>query len=273
MVVKRAESAINHNYEMIGCEESKGQFHKVTYTYKYDEAGNRTFAKKAKTFPYSYLESWQNTYTYNDDNQMTAATVCEGNLTKDYTFTYDANGNLTHECYQKQAEVVYQYDTENRLTAVYDQQKLLMASTYDSDGNRAFQLNYNPAAECGYGIGWGGEIYMPEHSRNEDESLTAEGQLFSYICSDTGRAYDLTEYVNDTNREYTEVLTAYTVNSGAAESYSYAGTIRNSRNDIWTEARDVVRNEMSYYPPKKDKHILILNRVNYCISKEGVGYL
>ena len=258
---------------MIGCEESKGQFHKVTYTYKYDEAGNRTFAKKAKTFPYSYLESWQNTYTYNDDNQMTAATVCEGNLTKDYTFTYDANGNLTHECYQKQAEVVYQYDTENRLTAVYDQQKLLMASTYDGDGNRAFQLNYNPAAECGYGIGWGGEIYMPEHSRNEDESLTAEGQLFSYICSDTGRAYDLTEYVNDTNREYTEVLTAYTVNSGAAESYSYAGTIRNSRNDIWTEARDVVRNEMSYYPPKKDKHILILNRVNYCISKEGVGYL
>ena len=143
--------------------------------------------------------------------------------------------------------MVYQYDTENRLTAVYDQQKLLMASTYDGDGNRAFQLNYNPAAECGYGIGWGGEIYMPEHSRNEDESLTAEGQLFSYICSDTGRAYDLTEYVNDTNREYTEVLTAYTVNSGAMESYSYAGTMRNSRNDIWTEARDVVRNEMSYY--------------------------
>ena len=88
---------------------------------------------------------------------------------------------------------------------------------------------------------------MPEHSRNEDESLTAEGQLFSYICSDTGRAYDLTEYVNDTNREYTEVLTDYTVNSGATESYSYAGTMRNSRNDIWTEARDVVQNEMSYY--------------------------
>ena len=31
-------------------------------------------AKKAKTFPYSYLESWQNTYTYNDDNQIVAAT-------------------------------------------------------------------------------------------------------------------------------------------------------------------------------------------------------
>ena len=54
---------------------------------------------------------------------------------------------------------------------------------------------------------------MPENSKNEDGSLTAEGELFSYICSATGRAYDLTEYVNDTNRRYTEVLTAYTVNS------------------------------------------------------------
>lgn len=235
------------NGEMTGCEESKGQFHKVTYTYRYDEAGNRTFAKKAKTFPYSYLESWQNTYTYNDDNQMVAATVCEGNLTKKYTFTYDANGNLTHECFGQQAEVVYQYDTENRLTAVYDQQKLLMASTYDGDGNRAFQLNYNPEAECGYGIGWGDDIYMPEHSQNEDGSLTAEGQLFSYLCPNTGRAYDLTEYVNDTNRQYTQVLTAYTVNSGATESYSYAGDIRNSRNNIWSEGRGEDYNETSYY--------------------------
>lgn len=235
------------NGEMVGCEEIKDQFDKVTYTYKYDEAGNRTLAKKAKTFPYSYLESWQNTYTYNDDNQMTAATVCEGNLTKKYTFTYDANGNLTHECFGKQAEVVYQYDTENRLTAVYDQQKLLMASTYDGDGNRAFQLNYNPDAVCGYGIGWGDEIYMPEHSQNEDESLTAEGQLFSYLCSNTGRYYDLTEYVNDTNRQNTQVLTAYTINGGATESYSYAGNIRNSRNDIWSEGRGEDFDETSYY--------------------------
>ena len=82
-------------------KESKGQFDKVTYTYKYDQAGNITLAKKAKLN--SYLESWQNTYTYNADNQMTEATVCEGNLTKKYTFTYDANGNMTAECFHKQA--------------------------------------------------------------------------------------------------------------------------------------------------------------------------
>ena len=63
---------------------------------------------------------------------------------------------------------------------------------------------------------------MPEHSHNEDGSLTAEGELFGYICSATGRAYDLTEYVNDTNREHTEVFTAFNINTGFdMESYPY----------------------------------------------------
>ena len=236
----------DENGQLLTCQESKGAFDKTTYTYEYDEAGNRTFAKKEKL--YSYLESWQIRYTYNDDNQMTAAKKREGNLTKEYTFTYDANGNLLRECFKNKPEVTYQYDTENRLKAVSDPQKLLMASTYDGDGNRAFQLNYNPDAECGYGKNVNGEIFMPEHSHNEDGSLTAEGELFGYICSATGRAYDLTEYVNDTNREHTEVLTAFNINTGFdTESYTYAGSSRLSRNNIWNEARDVNHDEMSYY--------------------------
>ena len=234
------------NGQLIKCTESKGQFDKATYTYEYDEAGNRTFAKKEKL--YSYLESWQIRYAYNDDNQMTEAKKREGNLTKQYTFQYDANGNLTKECFRNKAEVTYQYDTENRLKAVYDPQKLLMASTYDGDANRAFQLNYNTEAECGYGKNVSGEIFMPEHSTNEDGSLTAEGELFGYICSATGRAYDLTEYVNDTNREYAQVLMAYNINTDFdTESYAYAGNQRLSRNNIWNEARDVDHDEMSYY--------------------------
>lgn len=166
------------NGQLITCTESKGQFDKDTYTYEYDEAGNRTFAKKEKL--YSYLESWQIRYTYNDDNQMTEAKKREGNLTKEYTFQYDG------------------------------------------DGNRAFQLNYNTEAECGYGKNVSGEVFIPEHSTNEDGSLTAEGELFGYICSATGRAYDLTEYVNDTNREYAQVLMAYNINTDFdTESYAY----------------------------------------------------
>ena len=130
---------------------------------------------------------------------------------------------------------------------MYDRQKLLKAASYDGDGNRAFQLSYNPEAVCGYGKNVNGEVFIPENSRDEDGNLTAEGELFGYICSATGRSYDLTEYVNDTNRTYTEVLGAYAVNSGASESYSYAWDMRISRNNIWTESRDCVVNEMSYY--------------------------
>ena len=137
---------------------------------------------------------------------MTEAKKREGNLTKQYTFQYDG------------------------------------------DGNRAFQLNYNTEAECGYGKNVSGEVFMPEHSTNEDGSLTAEGELFGYICSATGRAYDLTEYVNDTNREYAQVLMAYNINTDFdTESYAYAGNQRLSRNNIWNEARNVDHDEMSYY--------------------------
>ncbi len=233
------------NGQLIECKEDKGMFDKTTYTYEYDSVGNRTMAKKQKAFTYANPD--KTTYTYNADNQMVSAVVCEGNLTKRYTYKYDANGNLTQECLMNYAETTYQYDTENRLKAVKDGQKLLMAAAYDGDGNRTFQLNYNPEAECGYGKNVSGEIFMPENHENEDGSLTAEGDLFSYICSATGRAYDLTEYVNDTNRQYTEVLTAYTVNSGATESYSYKGRQRLSRNNIWNEARGVDHNETSYY--------------------------
>ena len=88
---------------------------------------------------------------------------------------------------------------------------------------------------------------MPEHSTDGDGNLTAEGELFSKICSKTGRSYDLTEHVNDTNREYTQVLSADIINSGATESYSYAENQRLSRNNVWNEARGVDHNETSYY--------------------------
>ena len=64
-------------------------------------------AKKQKAFTYANPD--KTTYTYNADNQMVSAVVCEGNLTKRYTYKYDANGNLTQECLMNYAETTYQY--------------------------------------------------------------------------------------------------------------------------------------------------------------------
>ena len=107
---------------------------------------------------------------------------------------------------------------------------MLIAACYDGDGNRAFQLNNNPEAVCGYGKNVNGEVFIPENSRDEDGNLTAA----------TGRSYDLTEYVNDTNRTYTEVLGAYTVNSGTSESYSYAGDMRGYPGTIFGQYLEIV---------------------------------
>ena len=66
------------------------------------------------------------------------------NTTVDYT--YDENGNLISEIGEygvEQVETYYDYTVENRLQAVYDADRLLMAAAYDGDGNRVFQLNYN----------------------------------------------------------------------------------------------------------------------------------
>lgn len=187
-------------------------------------------------------------------------------------YEYDKNDNITRLTDRGGRETSYEYDPLNSLTQVrrpdgtvssytYNARNQVLEAkntcvcgflisdyqyTYDEDGNRAFQLNYNSDAECGYGKNVSGEIFMPEYSHNEDGSLTAEGELFGYICSATGRAYDLTEYVNDTNREHTEVLTAFNINTGFdTESYTYAGSSRLSRNNIWNEARDVNHDEMS----------------------------
>ena len=42
-----------------------------------------------------------------------------------------------------------------------------MEASYDGDGNRAFQLNYNPEAIFGYGKNMNGDVFIPENSRDE----------------------------------------------------------------------------------------------------------
>ena len=79
----------------------------------------------------------------------------------------------------------------------HDGSNKIRSISVDGSGLRRRWKHYNPDAVCGYRKNVSGEIFMPAHSKNVDGSLTTEGELFSYICSATGRAYDLTESVND----------------------------------------------------------------------------
>lgn len=62
------ESLYDNGGKLIRETEKEDRQGTYVYDYEYEEAGNYTFTKKAKTFPYIYLDSWQNTCTYNDDN-------------------------------------------------------------------------------------------------------------------------------------------------------------------------------------------------------------
>ena len=56
-------------------------------------------------------------------------------------YTYDADGNLINEK-TGELEKSYEYDAENRLSAVYLQDEVLMASLYDGDGSKLFTMDY-----------------------------------------------------------------------------------------------------------------------------------
>ena len=77
------------------------------------------------------------TVTYNKDNQVIAE---KNSKTGDkIKYVYDDNGNLI-EKKTKGKSTVYSYDTENRLRSVTKGGQILLAATYDGDGNKVFQM-------------------------------------------------------------------------------------------------------------------------------------
>lgn len=109
----------------------------IKYDYTYDNSGNRTSLKKSGI---DHPETI--TYTYNAANQLVSEKSTINGTTH---YTYDANGNLISEQTGKQKQVTYEYTVEQRLSAVREGGELLMAASYDGDGNRVFQISRKQA--------------------------------------------------------------------------------------------------------------------------------
>ena len=111
----------------------------LTYTYSYDNSGNRiklvkTGGKKNETI----------TYTYNEVGQLVTS---NSTITGKTTYEYDENGSLVSEKGNKQKEITYEYSVEQRLSAIREGGELLMAASYDGDGNRLFQISKSHGEE------------------------------------------------------------------------------------------------------------------------------
>lgn len=103
------------------------------YIYTYDNSGNRIRLEK------NGIEQPETiTYVYNEANQLISQTsTIEGTT----TFSYNENGSLISESTEGAEEITYEYTVEQRLSAVREGGALLMAASYDGDGNRVFQIS------------------------------------------------------------------------------------------------------------------------------------
>jgi len=111
------ESAPDHNYD---------------YTYRYDGRGNKIKEVRAGTGGTSI-----STYTYDSANRLLKEDNNKDGVT---TYSYDSAGNLIAKK-GATADFTYEYSVESRLKAVRTGGALLMALSYDGDGNRTFEVD------------------------------------------------------------------------------------------------------------------------------------
>lgn len=108
--------------------------------YEWDPAGNRTAVVHADL---ATGESHRTQFVYDDDDKLVESVGAEGRT----IYTYDAAGNLVEKNCAGEESIQYAYTVENRLAAVRQGGRVLMAATYDGDGNRVFQTNLYVANE------------------------------------------------------------------------------------------------------------------------------
>ena len=176
---------------------------KTVHNYTYDKIGNRTSYEKIE----DGVSKAKYNYKYNDSNQLIKRTNAKIWGDPGTTYSYDEDGNLIQECDKTNSAdpVTYEYTAENRLAVVKQGGTVLMAAMYDGDNNRVFELDNTYKWEDCYGD----EVLIPANQRTEDGNSPKE-QLASLVKGGSNaKGYTLTEYINDINRENTEVLAEY----------------------------------------------------------------
>lgn len=123
---------------------------KEVVKYTYSPSGNRTKLEKSELSETSSDASNNQAsqakeeiletigYSYNKSNQLVSETSSISGVT---TYSYDSNGNLIKKESANSGDeelYTYEYSLDLRLTAVKKGGSLLMAASYDGDGNRVF---------------------------------------------------------------------------------------------------------------------------------------
>ena len=203
------------NWELTRCTEKAEGGKKTVHNYTYDKIGNRTSYEKIE----DGVSKAKYNYKYNDSNQLIKRTNAKIWGDPGTTYSYDKDGNLIQECDKTNSAdpVTYEYTAENRLAVVKQGGTVLMAAMYDGDNNRVFELDNTYKWEDCYGD----EVLIPANQRTEDGNSPKE-QLASLVKGGSNaKGYTLTVYINDINRENTEVLAEYGADEKVRQAYTY----------------------------------------------------
>ena len=120
--------------QLIKSEEKEEGKPAAATTYLYDPAGNRLQMEILADG-----EELTVNYTYDEAGRLVKVWDSEDGET---LYSYDKAGNLIKE--EGKEERHYLYDASGRLTAVMDQDSLLLAALYDGNDNRVFTMEYAP---------------------------------------------------------------------------------------------------------------------------------
>ncbi len=203
------------NWELIRCTEKEEGGGKSVHNYAYDKVGNRIEYERI----IDGVTKQKYKYKYNDSGQLIKRTNAKIWGDPGTVYNYDEDGNLIRECDKTNSAdpIEYEYTAENRLKVVKEGGTVLMAAMYDGDNNRVFEIDNTYKWEDCYGD----TVLIPESQRTEDGDSPKE-ELASLIKGGVkAKGYTLTEYINDANREYTEVLAEYNADGSLRQAYTY----------------------------------------------------
>ncbi|MDL2251215.1 Rhs family protein, partial [Lachnospiraceae bacterium OttesenSCG-928-J05] len=205
----------DENWQLTKCTEEEEYKGTTVYTYKYDKAGNRTAYEKVSGGETKEKYS----YKYNDSNQLISKTEkSDWRAWKHVktTYEYDRDGNLISEN-GKDEVLTYEYTAENRLRVVTGKKEVLMAATYDGDGNRIFQLDF---VEDGNKTNKD-NVLIPESAKTKDGDSALEELVDILPKNSKDSDYTITQYVNDINQEHAQAVLELKTDGRIQTAYTY----------------------------------------------------
>ena len=234
------------------CTGEDGYFHEIWF----DEQGRITKSTDA---------SGSQTVTYNDLNQVTSRTDCEGNRT---SYAYDAAGNKTKITYADGTYERFEYDSNRMPTMIRDRNGNTSYYTYDHQGNmtsatdgrgmtRSYVYDANGNLTSAADALGAQTTYTYDAQGNCTSMTDPLGNVTAYIYDGQGRLITVTDTMGSvTSYEYTEAgkLVKVIGADGSEQTYTVDGNGFNiSESDrmghVTTFTRDAQNNVTSITDP------------------------